>query len=178
MIFSLIICHLSDFSAFLFLVDAKTCSDDQFTCDNQNCIPSRWKCDGDPDCADSSDEKRCLTTIRPIQVCSGKMFRCTEGTCVQGHWRCDGEEDCPDGSDEQSCSKLDLLHSLTMISMLYFLVIGHVFLEAWWSSVDPGKLRTIIFLAFQQSEIVIRLKTLLKVNLKLCKYNIMEKHIS
>lgn len=133
MIFSLIICHLSDlsdFSAFLFLLDAKTCSDDQFTCDNQNCIPSRWKCDGDPDCADSSDEKRCLTTIRPIPVCSGKMFRCTEGTCVQGHWRCDGEKDCPDGSDEQSCSKLDLLHSLTMISMLYFLVIGHVFMEA------------------------------------------------
>ncbi|ODM98846.1 Sortilin-related receptor [Orchesella cincta] len=33
------------------------CSDSEFQCLNpQHCIPSRWKCDGENDCLDGSDE--------------------------------------------------------------------------------------------------------------------------
>lgn len=32
------------------------CSDDQFTCDNGQCIRSQYKCDGRRDCQDGSDE--------------------------------------------------------------------------------------------------------------------------
>ena len=34
----------------------KTCFGDLFTCDNGNCIPRIYICDGDNDCLDRSDE--------------------------------------------------------------------------------------------------------------------------
>lgn len=34
----------------------KRCQPAQFTCLNGNCITARWKCDGDNDCNDNSDE--------------------------------------------------------------------------------------------------------------------------
>jgi Low-density lipoprotein receptor domain class A len=30
-----------------------------FRCNNEQCIPYWWKCDGSPDCADKSDELEC-----------------------------------------------------------------------------------------------------------------------
>ncbi|KAH7969378.1 hypothetical protein HPB52_017497 [Rhipicephalus sanguineus] len=36
------------------------CKADQFRCmDNGECIPMKWKCDGNEDCTDGSDEKKC-----------------------------------------------------------------------------------------------------------------------
>lgn len=43
---------------FIFLVYPK-CTATEFTCDNKNCIPMPYYCDGNNDCRDDSDEKNC-----------------------------------------------------------------------------------------------------------------------
>lgn len=43
----------------IFVPTAKrTCADSDFTCDNGHCIPERWKCDGEEECPDGSDESK------------------------------------------------------------------------------------------------------------------------
>ena len=34
----------------------KNCTEDEFQCNNRNCVLSKWRCDGDDDCRDGSDE--------------------------------------------------------------------------------------------------------------------------
>jgi hypothetical protein len=37
------------------------CPDNSFICDNANCIPLFWECDGTDDCGDNSDEDHCFS---------------------------------------------------------------------------------------------------------------------
>lgn len=46
------------------LNDTNSCHWSEFKCDDgSRCIPSAWKCDGDNDCADRSDERHCSKCI-------------------------------------------------------------------------------------------------------------------
>ena len=49
------------------------CSNSDFICDNNRCIPGVWHCDGDDDCGDASDEPRSC----PSRYCPpGKLLAC------------------------------------------------------------------------------------------------------
>lgn len=66
----------------------------QFDCGDGDTIPEEWKCDGEDDCEDGSDEAGC-----PEET----GFQCTDGETIPTYWECDGEDDCMDGSDEVGC---------------------------------------------------------------------------
>uniref|UniRef100_A0A669E781 Low density lipoprotein receptor-related protein 8, apolipoprotein e receptor n=1 Tax=Oreochromis niloticus TaxID=8128 RepID=A0A669E781_ORENI len=78
------------------------CETGQFQCKSGACIPIVWRCDGDDDCPDSSDEENC-----PKKTCAATDFTCKNGQCLPARWRCDGEVECADGSDEADsiCSR-------------------------------------------------------------------------
>ncbi|CAH0400220.1 unnamed protein product [Chilo suppressalis] len=74
-----------------------TCGPDQFTCKNGLCVTSTWRCDGNNDCGDLSDEVGCL--------CTPPMIPCDDTRCYLPHWKCDGDIDCADMSDEKDCDR-------------------------------------------------------------------------
>lgn len=75
------------------------CSEGHYTCNNHLCIPNIWRCDGDNDCGDYSDESNCGVT-----TCGASQFTCKNGKCILRHWQCDSDNDCGDNSDEIDCS--------------------------------------------------------------------------
>lgn len=85
---------------FLYFTDT-TCSPSAFTCANQRCVPSGWRCDGHNDCFDNSDEVNCPT--RTPGTCPTNQFTCANNRCIPNTWRCDTDNDCGDSSDEVDC---------------------------------------------------------------------------
>ncbi|XP_027129851.1 MAM and LDL-receptor class A domain-containing protein 1 isoform X2 [Larimichthys crocea] len=88
-----------------------TCGVDQYQCSYSfQCIPESWRCDGEQDCADQSDEEFCPTlvpgTVPPQDRCPDGRYQCSTGACLPSILRCDGVPDCPDGEDEYSCPLL------------------------------------------------------------------------
>ncbi|XP_076622054.1 sortilin-related receptor [Colletes latitarsis] len=77
---------------------ASTCAANQFACRNDICIPAFWRCDGDNDCGDNSDEIYCNRTM-----CNSNRFECDD-KCISKYWVCDLDKDCKDGKDEMNCT--------------------------------------------------------------------------
>uniref|UniRef100_A0A3B4B3M5 Low density lipoprotein receptor-related protein 2b n=1 Tax=Periophthalmus magnuspinnatus TaxID=409849 RepID=A0A3B4B3M5_9GOBI len=75
----------------------RTCSSDQFTCQEGQCIPGKYRCDHVKDCVDNSDENNCN-----YPRCTEKT--CANGACYNNSQHCNGLQDCRDGSDEYNCT--------------------------------------------------------------------------
>lgn len=65
---------------------------------HKDCIPASWRCDGQSDCADRSDEEGC-------PACHDDQFRCQSGECIDRGLVCDGTTHCQGGDDEVGCCK-------------------------------------------------------------------------
>ncbi|XP_061122045.1 MAM and LDL-receptor class A domain-containing protein 1 isoform X2 [Syngnathus typhle] len=88
-----------------------TCSSEHFQCVfSSQCIPRSWRCDGESDCSDRSDEERCPAavpgTLPPQVGCPAARFRCSDDVCLPAILRCDGVADCGRGEDEHECPLL------------------------------------------------------------------------
>ncbi|XP_014036210.2 MAM and LDL-receptor class A domain-containing protein 1 isoform X1 [Salmo salar] len=86
-----------------------TCGAGQFQCVHSfQCVPLSWRCDGEEDCADQSDEEQCPSlvpgTLPPQDHCPHPdQYQCFDNTCLPSLLRCDRVSDCPYGEDEYSC---------------------------------------------------------------------------
>ncbi|XP_023188738.1 low-density lipoprotein receptor-related protein 3 [Xiphophorus maculatus] len=85
-----------------------SCQSDEFLCGNGKCLPRSWKCNGQDECGDATDEHGCfpLPTEPLPSLCPPGSLPCTEAQttrCLPAALRCNGDRDCRDGSDELRC---------------------------------------------------------------------------
>ena len=73
-------------------ITSGNCKADEYACSHPPiCLPDVWKCNGQIECPDASDESNC------VAGCSG----------IEDHQHCDHRWDCPQGEDELGCFGCD-----------------------------------------------------------------------
>ncbi|XP_035377067.1 low-density lipoprotein receptor-related protein 1 isoform X2 [Electrophorus electricus] len=77
------------------------CQSGEFACKNNRCIQDRWKCDGDNDCLDNSDE---APELCHQHTCPADRFKCQNNRCIPMRWLCDGDNDCGNDEDESNAT--------------------------------------------------------------------------
>lgn len=91
-------------------ISSAACRSYEFGCaTGDQCVPQAWRCDGETDCLDGSDEQLCATFCAPGQV------SCLSGDqCVDHQQLCDGTAHCRDASDESvdNCGALLQMENL------------------------------------------------------------------
>ncbi|XP_011852779.1 PREDICTED: low-density lipoprotein receptor-related protein 1B-like [Mandrillus leucophaeus] len=87
----------------------RICKAGEFRCKNRHCIQARWKCDGDDDCLDGSDED----SVNCSRTCQVDQFSCGNGRCIPRAWLCDREDDCGDQTDEMASCEFPTCEPLT-----------------------------------------------------------------
>ncbi|KAL1021804.1 hypothetical protein UPYG_G00018280 [Umbra pygmaea] len=75
------------------------CGGEEFECKSHRCIQASWKCDGDDDCLDGSDEEPHICFNRS---CPADQFKCLNNRCIPKLWLCDGTNDCGSNEDESN----------------------------------------------------------------------------
>ncbi|KAI4806605.1 hypothetical protein KUCAC02_017423, partial [Chaenocephalus aceratus] len=97
-------CHTATPSPLPVTMPTSACRSYEFSCaTGGQCVPQAWRCDGETDCMDGSDEQQCTTPCGPGQV------PCLSGDqCVDYQQLCDGTPNCRDASDESidSCGSI------------------------------------------------------------------------
>uniref|UniRef100_A0A3Q2CY79 Low density lipoprotein receptor-related protein 1Ab n=1 Tax=Cyprinodon variegatus TaxID=28743 RepID=A0A3Q2CY79_CYPVA len=91
------------------------CQPGEFACKNNRCIQERWKCDGDNDCLDNSDE---APDLCHQHTCPSDRFKCQNNRCIPLRWLCDGDNDCGNDEDESNttCSAYPTCFPLTQFT--------------------------------------------------------------
>ncbi|KAJ8870494.1 hypothetical protein PR048_029517 [Dryococelus australis] len=84
-----------------------TCEEDYFQCHDKSCVPLAFRCDGEDDCGDLSDEFGCEHFEHGPLKCKDEEWKCLDGSmCVLRNWLCDKHPDCEDHSDEDLGCKI------------------------------------------------------------------------